>query len=266
MSLRAPVAATVIATVAPAAGAAASATVAAKPAAAASAPGVPTRTDVAGLPLPVPALPATPSSTLQAHKPAGGKTYSDKQVSANLLAEAVTLDQQGRQDEAKAVLQRLLAANALDVQGRQMLVQLQLDTGRIDEARALLIEGQRLLPDQPNFALTLARLKVDGGDVAGAIQTLVLARSSARNEPQFHAFLAALQLRTQRYDEAVQSYLVALRAEPSNVNWLVGIGLALEGQGKTGDALEAYRRADGSGTATPDMADFLSERLARLSR
>ena len=211
--------------------------------------------------------PAPPPKTVaMSAKAAGGKTYSPKQLSANLLGEAVLLDQQGRQDEAKELLQRLLAANALDVQVRQMLIRLQLDAGRVDEARALLVEGQRLLPEQSNFTLTLARLKVESGDVSGAIQLLDAARAGARNEPQYHAFLAALLLRVQRYDEAVQHYLVALRSDPANANWLVGVGVAFEGVGKHADAAEAYGRADGASNLTPEMASFLSERLARLAR
>jgi MSHA biogenesis protein MshN len=73
-------------------------------------------------------------------------------------------------------------------------------------------------------------------------------------------------LRVQRYDEAVEHYLVALRADPANPNWLVGVGVAFEGVGRHADAAEAYRRADGATNLPPEMADFLSERLARLGR
>ena len=197
-------------------------------------------------------------------KAAGGKTYSPEQVSTNLLGEAVRLDQQGHQEEAKVPLQRLLAANPLHVRARQMLAQLQLDTGRAEQARMLLAEGQRLLPEQSNFTLTLARLQVDSGDVGGAIRLLEADRSGARDEPQSNALLAALLLRVERFDDAVQHYLVALRTDPANASWLVGVGVALEGLGKKVDAAEAYRRAEGSANLTPEMANFLSERLARL--
>ena len=192
------------------------------------------------------------------------KTYSPKQVSANLVGEAVLLDQQGRQEEAKAPLQRALAANPLDVQARLMLIRLQMDTGRVEEARALLAEGQRLHPEQPDFTLALARLRVETGDSSGAIQLLEAGLGGAPDEPQYHALLAALLLRVQRYDEAVQHYLVALRSDPANVSWLVGVGVALEGVGKQADAAEAYRRAEGASNLTPEMAVFVSERLARL--
>ncbi len=210
--------------------------------------------------------PPPPKIAAASPRAAGGKTYSPEQVATNLLGEAVKLDQQGHQEEAMVPLQRLLAANPLNVRGRQMLAQLQLDTGHVEQARLLMAEGQRLLPEQSNFTLALARLQVESGDIGGAIHLLEADRSSARDEPQLHAFLAALLLRVERYDEAVQHYLVALRSDPANASWLVGVGVALEGVGKHADAAEAYRRAEGSANLTPEIANFLSERLARLRR
>ena len=209
----------------------------------------------------------TAAATVASHaepKATSVKTYSPSQLSANLLAEALAFDQQGHLEEAKVALQRALAANPLDMQARLMLIRLQMDSGRADEARALLVEGQRLHPEQSDFTLALARLKVESGDSNGAIALLEAGRAAARDEPQYHALLGALLLRAQRHDEAVQHYLIALRSDPSNVRWLVGAGVALEGVGKQADAAEAYRRAEGSSSLTPEMASFLSERLARL--
>ena len=199
-------------------------------------------------------------------KAVGGKTYSPVQVTANLMAEAVVLERQGRTDEAKALLQRVLLTNSLDSAARQMLVELQLDTGQIEAARALLAEGQRLHPEQSHFSVALARLRVEIGDVNGAIQILESGRTIAGDDPQYRAFLAALLLRTGRHDEAVQHYLVALRSEPANGSWLIGVGVAFEGVGKHADAAEAYRRADSAPNLTPELANFLNERLTRIRR
>ena len=71
-------------------------------------------------------------------------------------------------------------------------------------------------------------------------------------------------LRAERNDEAMQHYLVALRSDPANTNWLVGVGAAMEGVGNDADAAEAYRRAQRGADLTPELADFLNTRLARL--
>ena len=128
----------------------------------------------------------------------------------------------------------------------------------------LLVEGHRLHPERSDFTLTLARLKAEAGDSTDAIQLLEAGRAAAHDEPQYNALLAALLLRAQRYEDAVQHYLVALRNDPANSRWLMGVGVALEGVGKQVDAAEAYRRAAGASDLTPEMATFLGERLARL--
>lgn len=215
-----------------------------------------------------PASPAPPPAkpTVASAKPAAGKTYSTGQQAANWLAEAVALDQQGRHEEAKAPLQRSLAANPLDVPARRMLAQMLLDTHQAEAARTLLAEGQKLLPEQTEFGLTLARLKADSGDIKGAIQAMEAVQTATRDEPQARALLAALLLRDERYDDAVKHYLVALRSDPANTSWLVGVGVALEGVGKPADAAQAYRRASDATTLTPEVAHFLSDRLTRLGR
>jgi MSHA biogenesis protein MshN len=208
----------------------------------------------------------SPSKIGAANQAIVSKTYSAKQSSANLIAEAVRLDQKGRQEEAKAPLQRLLATDPRDVEARQMLIQLQLDTGNVEEARALSREGQRLFPEEPSFTLGLARLQVEAGDVGDAIELLEARQAGARGDPQYHALLGALLLRVRRYDDAVQHYLVALRSDPANVQWLVGAGVAFEGVGNTSDARAAYRRAEGSAGLNPESARFLAERLASIGR
>jgi predicted Zn-dependent protease len=177
-------------------------------------------------------------------KAASAKTYSPMQVSANLVAEAVRLDQQGHLEDAKALLGRALVANPLDMQARRMLVRLQLDTGRVEEAVALMVEGRRLHPEQPDFTLTLARLKAETGDSAGAIQLLEEGHF-ARDEPQYHALLARSY--APAHDEAVQHYLMALRNDPQR--WLVGVAL----RWRTGNnrTAEAYRRAEGPSKRAP---------------
>lgn len=226
---------------------------------------LPAAADAGGAPA-ASVLPPRATDLQARHGNGTAKTYSAKQVAGNLLSEAVLLDQQGRLDDAKTPLKRALAGDPLNVEARQMLVRLNVDTGHLDEAQALLTEGHRLVPGQAGFSLGLARLQAETGDVNGAIKLLQGGLTAAGDDAQHHALLAALLLRTQRHDEAVKHYLVALRADPANGSWLVGVGVALEALGKRTDAAEAYRRADGADRLTPELAKFVSDRLAQLGR
>jgi MSHA biogenesis protein MshN len=209
-----------------------------------------------------PQLPSKSGVTV--NKAMSEKTYSPEQMNANHFSEAVSLEQQGHKEQAKLQVQHLLANNPLDVPSRQMLVRLHLETGQVEQARALLVEGLRLLPEQVGFTMTLARLQMEGGDLAGAIRLLEADSFHTPADPQFHALLAAMLLRAERNGEAMQHYLVALRSDPANTNWLVGVGAAMEGVGNDADAAEAYRRARQGADLTPELADFLNTRLARL--
>lgn len=208
--------------------------------------------------------PSTPRTITPTARASSAKTYSPRQAADNLLREAAVLDQQGRLEEAKVPLRRALEANPLDVEARQMLIQVQLDTGHTEEAQSLLAEGHRLVPGHSGFSMALARLQLESGDSSGALRTLQGGLPTAGNEPHYRAFLAALLLRAQNYDAAVQHYLVALRSDPANATWLVGLGVALEAVGKRADAAEAYRRAGTADNLAPDVAKFLDERLSQL--
>jgi MSHA biogenesis protein MshN len=209
-----------------------------------------------------------PQSTAPAAppRPRTSKTYDSRQVAANAVAKAMALEQEGRLEEANEPLRQVLAANPRDLAARQMLVQLAIETGRLDDARALLEVGLQQHPGQPALVSTLARLRADAGDIAGAIALLDGARAGARDDPQLHALLGALLLRSERFAEAVDAYVVALRADPTNPSWLIGIAVALEATGRTGDALEAYQRADAVAGLTPEQAEFVNARLAHLRR
>jgi MSHA biogenesis protein MshN len=174
------------------------------------------------------------------------------------------LDQEGRMDEAIAPLRRALGADPQDLQARQMLIRLELDKGHFEEARVLLAEGRRLHPELPEFTMALARLNAETGDGEAAIQLLQAGLRTAHDDAQYHGLLAALLVRAQRFDEAVPHYLLALRSDPANGNWLVGVGVALEAVGRPGDAAEAYRRADATSSLTAEMAAFVVDRIARL--
>ncbi|MBV8122926.1 MAG: tetratricopeptide repeat protein [Burkholderiaceae bacterium] len=196
-------------------------------------------------------------------RPASGKKYSTHQKADNAYKEAVVLNQQGRTVEAQTTLRRSLEADPMDFRARQMLAGLLIDAGRLDEARVLLADGLNLDPQRSDFAMMLARLDLELGNPDAALQVLQGGLGSAGDEPQYHALLAAVLLKKMEYDAAVQHYLVALRSDPAMPTWLVGVGVALEAQGKMADANAAYQRAFDGGSLSPELARFVADKLNR---
>lgn len=204
-----------------------------------------------------PASVSTPESKSQ-------KRFNPRQQSDNLYKQAIAQVQQGRDIEAIQGLRRALEASPDNVKARHMLVGLLVARNALDEAFALLREGLKLTPGESDFSLQLAHLRLESGDAEAAMATLEQGLQSAADAPQYHAFYAALLQRTKRHEEAVQHYLVALRSDPAMPLWLVGIGISLQAQGKDADAAEAFRRARDGGLLTPQLLQFVEQRLSQL--
>ncbi len=198
-----------------------------------------------------------PQSRIQKH-------FSPQQQSDNLYKQAVTQMQQGKGNEAKQSLRKSLEANPGNIQARQILVDMLVEGSYFEEATALLHEGLKLAPEQSGFSMALARLQLDMSNTPAALLTLEQGMQAAGDEPHYNAFYAALLQRVLRHEEAVSHYLVALRSDPMMPTWLVGIGISLQAQGKNLDAAEAFGRARDSGQLTPQLSQFVEQRLSQL--
>ena len=78
--------------------------------------------------------------------------------------------------------------------------------------------------------MTLARLQVDRGDLAGAWQTLDFSLPAAGHSADYQGFTAHVLQRLGRFREAVVHYLNAARLAPGDGRWWLGLGLALEAE------------------------------------
>lgn len=194
------------------------------------------------------------------------KVMSARQRSDNLYRQSITMIQQGRVVEAKEALRQAILEIPTNHAARQLLVGLLVEEGHQGDAITLLRDGLRIAPDQFAFSMALARLQVEGSDRQGALATLQAGLSAAADDPEYHAFMAALLQRDERHDEAIKHYLVALQANPSMPNWLVGIGISLQAQNKLGDAAEAFGRAKRTGMLTPELLRFVDQRLGQITQ
>jgi MSHA biogenesis protein MshN len=192
------------------------------------------------------------------------KTVTPQQKSDNHYKQALSLLQQGRVSEARDALAQSLEEDPFNHNARQTLAGLLVDSRHAADAIAVLLEGVRVAPEQSGFAMALARLQVEAGDRAAGLQTLEQGAKYAGDDAEYHAFYAALLQRGNRHDEAIAHYLTALRGDPANTNWLIGVGISLQEQGKFADAREAFERARMVGDLTPELAAFVDQRLRQM--
>ncbi len=170
----------------------------------------------------------------------------------------------GRVTEAIATLQSGLRIDPGHEPSRQTLVGLLIEAKRLDEAMRQLKTALALDARQPSMAMLLARLQVERGE--DAIATLTRTLPYAEGNGEYHAFLAGVLARAARQREAAEHYGAALRTDPQNGVWWMGLGLALQAEKRDADAATAFGQARATGTLSAELQAFVERRLRQLGR
>ena len=174
---------------------------------------------------------------------------------------AIAAVNQGRVDEALAGLRNALQQDGFHPAARQLLVKLLLEAKRTDEAIQVLQDGVQTQPAQVAWAMSLARLQVDRGDLPGAWQTLNFSQPAAIGNADYQGFSGHVLQRLGRHKEAIERYLAAARLSPSDGRWWLGLGLSLDADGRASEAREAFQRARSSGTLSAELATLVDQKL-----
>ncbi|MGK5039980.1 tetratricopeptide repeat protein [Janthinobacterium sp. GB1R12] len=195
-----------------------------------------------------------------------GKQVTAQQRVENEYRRALAQLQDGRVSDAMLALQQTLQLDPRHQGARETLVRLLLEAQRPDEAARQLQLSLALDPKQPAQAMMLARLQLDkanGG--AAALDTLMRSLPYAADSGEYQAFLAGVLQREQRYREASEHYQLALQAAPDNSVWWMGLGIALQADNHPAQARQAYERAKGLQTLSPQLQAFVERKLVQLT-
>jgi MSHA biogenesis protein MshN len=203
--------------------------------------------------------PATPAGPATIEKSPVLATPRDRADAEYRKAESAMTA--GRSGEATEALRAALKHDAGHVQARQALLRQLLDQRRLDEAMAMLQEGLELQPVQTGWAMSLARLQLERGDVASADRTLARSQAYAEANADYAAFQGHLKTRQAAHRQAVVHYQRAARLSPGDGRWWLGLGLALEADGKGAESKEALRRALATTTLSAELAAVAEQHL-----
>ncbi|MGX9729154.1 tetratricopeptide repeat protein [Janthinobacterium aestuarii] len=195
-----------------------------------------------------------------------GKHVTAQQRLENEYRRALAQLQDGRVSDAMLALQQTLQLDPRHQGARETLVRLLLEAQRPDEAARQLQLSLALDPKQPAQAMMLARLQLDkaNGGVA-ALDTLTRSLPYATDNGEYHAFLAGVLQREQRYREASEQYQQALQTAPDNSVWWMGLGIALQADNHPAQARQAFERAKGLQTLSPQLQAFVERKLVQLT-
>ena len=195
-----------------------------------------------------------------------GKQVTPQQRVENEYRRALGQLQDGRVSEAMAGLQQTLQLDPRHQGARETLVRLLLEAQRPDDAARQLQLSLALDPKQPAQAMMLARLQLDkanGG--TAALDTLMRSLPYAADNGDYRAFLAGVLQREQRYREAAEQYQLALQTAPDTSVWWMGLGIALQADNHPAQARQAFERAKGLQTLSPQLQTFVERKLVQLT-
>ncbi len=199
----------------------------------------------------VSAPPALPVAVTRIEKTA--VPPSTRELAEKDYRRAESLITAGQVELAAAALMQALKIDPGHLPARQKLIRLQLGQRQNDEAMASLEGGLVLTPNQTGWAISLARLQLDKGDIGAAVHTLERSRPHAENRPDYAGFLGHLKSRQGEHADAAKYYMHAARLAPAEGRWWLGLGLALAADNRQTDAAEAFRQAVATGSLSGDL-------------
>lgn len=205
------------------------------------------------------AEPAAPPASVEIDKQLR-KPTTRQRAEAEYARGAAALHQ-GQTTEARAAFESALQIDPAYHGARQALVGTFLEVRQPADAIRVLQEGLQLAPAQQGFAMTLARLQMEGGELDAAAQTLARSLDYPDITPDYIAFYASLLQRQQKHAEAATQFQRALARRRNVGVWLLGLGVSFEALGRGSDAQEAYRLAKSSGNLSADLQAFADQKL-----
>lgn len=210
------------------------------------------------------------AKTVRGPSPAGDTlSRIDKQERVASPAERAEADyRQGREaqragrfDDALAHYQAALNLFPEQAAARQSLAALLIEARQWDAAEQVLREGVELPAVRLPSTLALARLLVERSQGAAALDLMEKRAASGERSAEYQGFLAVLLGRAGRSHDAVDHYQAATRLAPDEARWWAGLGIALEADGQSGAAREAYLKARSLPGLPPELAQHIEQRL-----
>ena len=217
------------------------------------------------------ALRAKPEAVIKTNPEVDNATSGMKQISKEQRAdfryrEALSFITQGRMQEAQAALEEALRLDPRNLNARQVLLGLLLEAKHYAQAEQLLQEALQLNLSPATYATALARVQFERGDQAAALSTLEKFAAQASASSEYHGFYAALLQRAGRHTEAIGQFQAALKIQPNQANWLMGLGISLQTEKRYAEAEQAYSRARAANTLAPDLQAFVEQRLKQVQQ
>lgn len=163
---------------------------------------------------------------------------------------------------AESALRDALSKDAGHAKAAETLATLMIQQGQRDAASRILTAALEQSPTQARLAMLQARLFAEAGRDTEAVNILKIAQ--ANGDADYQALLGALQQRLGNHSQAAIAYRQALTSSPQRGVWWMGLGISLEQDQKSAEALDAYRNALRDTALETQVSNYVRARIAAL--
>ena len=192
------------------------------------------------------------------------RKVTNVQRAEQVYQHALTLNAKGDLQQAIAKLKKVLSLNSSHLKARYTVAALLINTNQSDAALQELRAGMNIQSDYAPFAKLYGRLMMQRGELDDAIAVMEKARGDAQNDAEYYSQLAAIYQQNGMHPEAISYYKQALRWRSTVGVWWMGLGISLEQQKYTRDAVTAYQKANATGTLSDDVLSYVQSRIKSL--
>jgi MSHA biogenesis protein MshN len=187
---------------------------------------------------------------------------SPTEHAAQNYADALTALRSGDTSRAETQLRAALDLVPAHTQAAEALVALLLQQGRAQDAEAILANAVAAAPQAPQLLILHARVLAEAGRDREAVA--LLQSPTLSNDADSQALLGALQQRLGNDTQAAAAYRQALTRAPQRGAWWLGLAISLERSQQPVAALEAYRRALADASLDTQVTGYVRGRIVAL--
>ena len=186
------------------------------------------------------------------------KQHSPAQRLNQQVHRALERARMGQAQAAMASLQAVLDEQPEHHDARLLLATMQAARGDLQQAQTTLEQGLATAPHHANLRMNLARVQMQAGQATQALETL---ETGVTTQPTAdYRALYAVVLHAEGFPlRATIQYALAIREQPYNAQWLVGIAVSLHALGQVEAAREAFERARNAPDFNRRLADGVAQ-------
>lgn len=125
-------------------------------------------------------------------------------------------------------------------------------------------EGLNQNPNNSYLAQTLVKVYLEQNKKTATLKLLNGLNVAAISDPELLGFMGMIYQQLMKYKKAESLYRSALKLDSTESKWWMGLGLALESQGKWEMAKEAYSKAIAEGNVMDTLRTFVDQKINTL--